>query len=239
MTVLNTKLDQLPSNIQIVNSNGFPTTAFVFYLLKMFQKSQSDNQNFSSLLAEINAVETGAGLSADGTYVPDLTSHYISTASSLFIADILIDMAIHNLQTEVNSIEDGAGLNMDGTYSPNTTSNYLSASTSLYNADMLLDSKLYSVVNRIISINTNYMALVGNYSIIADATSGTITVTLPLASTATSLIIGITKTDTTVNAVNIIRSGADLICGSTSQSLLYQNEVLNFISDGTNWQLAN
>ena len=102
-----------------------------------------------------------------------------------------------------------------------------------------LATQINAVTQRISSIVVNYTVPVGNYSILADATAGAITVTLPLSSTATTYIVGITKTDSSVNTVTIVRSGTDLICGATSQTLLYQNEVLNFISDGTNWQLAN
>jgi hypothetical protein len=287
MTLTIQKLDQLPSNIQVVDANGYPTTAFVFYLLKMFKKALVDNQNMSALLAEIDAIELGAGLQSGGTYSPDLTSHYLSTASSLFVADILLDMALNYLQIETNAIESGAGLNSDGTYSADAlshyistalslksadslidaqlfstqselntaesgaglntdgtytadaTTNYLTTATSLKDADKKLDTQIYATAQRMVSITTNYTALIGNYSLLADATAGAITVTLPLASTATTFIIGITKTDATANAVSIVPSGTDLICGSTSQSLLFQNEVYNFISDGTNWQLAN
>ena len=187
MAYIPTKTEMLPSNIAIVDDRGFPLPTLVFFLLKL----EASNKNISG-----------------------------------------------QTTNTVNAIT-GAGLNADGTYSPNLSSNYLKTATSLYNADMLLDSKLYSVVNRLVSITANYTALVGNYSIMANAASAMITVTLPLASTATTFIVGITKTDSSINAVNIVRSGTDLICGATSQSLLFQNEVLNFVSDGTNWQLAN
>lgn len=48
-----TSLDQLPSNVQIVESNGYPTQAFVFYLLKMFRKANLDNSNLESLQSQI------------------------------------------------------------------------------------------------------------------------------------------------------------------------------------------
>jgi hypothetical protein len=130
-------LDQLPSNIPIVDNRGFPTNAFVFYLLKLLNKLTQ-------------------GLS-----------------------------------------------------------------------------------QKIINTSLNYTVLVGNYSIVVDATSGNKVITMPLANTASSLIVGITKKDTSVNTVTIQSQGSDLICGSATHVLLFQNEVLNFISDGTSWQIAN
>jgi len=145
-----------------------------------------------------------------------------------------------SIEQLVTNIIESAGLNSsDGTYIVSTLAHYINVATDLFNADTILDQKIYELAQRIVTITTNYTALVGNYSIIADATSGAITITLPLANTATSFIIGITKKDISANSVTITRSGSDLICGSISQTLLYENEVLNFISDGTNWQLAN
>lgn len=237
--IIKTPLDQLPSNMAIVDERGYPNQAFVFYLLRMFKKAQNDVLNFEALQKEIDDTQAGAGLQADGTYSPDLTANYISTASSLFVADTLLDIALNYLQIEVNNVETGAGLNMDGTYTADALSHYISTALSLKNADSLIDAKLYDIIQRVVSITTDYTALVGNYSIIADATAGSIVVTLPLASTATAFTVGVTKKDTTVNTVTIQRSGTDLIAGETSHVLLYDKEVFNFISDGTNWQLAN
>lgn len=237
--IIHTPLDQLPSNLAIVDNRGFPTQAFVFYLLKMFKKAQNDVLNFESLQKEIDDTQTGAGLQTDGTYSSDLTANYIAAASSLFTADILLDLALHYLQIEVNNVEDGAGLNLDGTYTPDTLANYISTAISLKDADSKLDSKLYDIIQRVVTITANYTALVGNYSIFADATAGSITVTLPAASTATAFIIGVTKIDASANSVIITGTGTDTIAGEVSQSLLYDAEVLNFVSDGTNWQLAN
>jgi len=93
--------------------------------------------------------------------------------------------------------------------------------------------------NQVIAITSNYTVPSRNYSVFADATSGAITVTLPLAVKSKGHIIGTSKTDTTSNTVTIQRSGTDLIVGEVSHDLIVDGEVLNFISDGTNWQLAN
>ena len=47
--------------------------------------------DISNLQTVVNAIEAGAGLSSAGTYSPDLTADYISTASSLKNADSLLD----------------------------------------------------------------------------------------------------------------------------------------------------
>lgn len=235
MAYIPTKTEILPSNIAIVDERGFPLPQLVFFLLKL----EASNKNISTQTIITVTAVSGSGLNADGTYSADATTHYLISATSLKDADKKLDAQLFLTQSEVNTVEAGAGLNTDGTYSADTSSHYITTATSLHNADSLLDAQLYANINRLVSITANYTVLVGNYSIMANATAGAITVTLPLASTATALTVGITKTDTTANTVNIIRSGTDLICGATSQSLLFQNEVFNFVSDGTNWQLAN
>jgi len=188
MTLTIQKLDQLPSNIQVVDSNGFPTNAFVFYLLKMFKKALLDNQNMAALLAEIDAVELGAGLNPNGTYAPDVTAHYINSATSLFDADILIDIALHNVQIELNTTQSGAGLNTDGTYTADPLSHYISTATSLKNADSLMDAQLFSTQSELDTAESGAgLNSGGTYS--ADATTHYLT-------TATSLKDADKKLDT-------------------------------------------
>lgn len=46
------------------------------------------------MVIEIDAIETGAGLNADGTYTPDAGSNYITGATSLKNADSLLDAQV-------------------------------------------------------------------------------------------------------------------------------------------------
>ncbi len=123
-----------------------------------------------SLVTEINNIETGAGLSDDGTYTPSLNANYISGATSLKSADGILDFAIHdvdgklsalsgevssissstnNFEEELNRVEAGAGLTESGVYEPNLLANYISGATSLKSADELLDSAVKSVNDRL------------------------------------------------------------------------------------------
>lgn len=144
MAIIKTTLDPLPSNIQIVNDNGYPTPAFVFYLLKILKRSENDVLNLQALSKEIDNTQLGAGLSTDGSYKADLTAHYISSSTSLFVADTLLDMGLNYLQIEVNAIQTGAGLAANGSYIADSTTHYLSLATSLKNADNKLDVELFN-----------------------------------------------------------------------------------------------
>jgi len=48
----------------------------------------------NALQAELDVTQNGAGLTASGTYVADITSHYMQTAISLFNADQSLDNSI-------------------------------------------------------------------------------------------------------------------------------------------------
>lgn len=87
----------------------------------------------SALQNELDATQAGAGLSTAGAYVADEDATYISTATTLSGADLLLDAAvkavadqvaeiaggggssISSLQAEINSIEEALGFNEDGT----------------------------------------------------------------------------------------------------------------------------
>lgn len=108
------------------------------------------------LQGEIDQIESSAGLGTDGTYSAPVGSNYLSGATTLKSADVLLDTQIKAnadaissaqsdltaLQAEVNAAELGAGLNTDGTYTAPSGTTYLGAATSLKNADVILDNEI-------------------------------------------------------------------------------------------------
>jgi hypothetical protein len=75
----------------------------------------SDAANFgqldtvrSNLQTELDTTQVGAGLSETGTYVPNATANYITTASSLMDADNKLDVALK--LEETNRVADVTGL---------------------------------------------------------------------------------------------------------------------------------
>jgi hypothetical protein len=71
--------------------------------------------------------------------------------------------------------------------------------------------------------------------VLADATAGNITLTLPTAASASGLRIAVKKTDASINTVTIDGNGAETIDGAANRVLLTQYAVVTVMSDGTQW----
>lgn len=98
---------------------------------------------------------------------------------------------------------------------------------------------LLARVQKTLIVTSDVIVPTGNYSILVDATAGPVVVTYPLAEDSEAFIVGVTKTDDSANKVTLQRQGANLLAGEISHDLLFEEEVLNFVSDATNWELAN
>lgn len=141
--------------------------------------------------------------------------------------------------TTVANIIIGTGMAGDGAYPPRSGSNYLDGSISLYEDTTLLDAALLELVNK---VTADYSMLPTSQIVLADATSGVINVTLPppidCFNGGRSFKLAIHKIDASTNAVNILPNASELIVNEATQLLLYEGEILNFITDGTNWYLG-
>ena len=96
----------------------------------------------AAIQSELDATQTGAGLSADGSLASHSGTNYIDSATTLKGTDALLDAAIKAVSDEINTSQSGTGLNTDGTYTADGSSNYITGATSLKNADSLLDAQI-------------------------------------------------------------------------------------------------
>jgi hypothetical protein len=80
-----------------------------------------------------------------------------------------------------------------------------------------------------------------DFGILANASTGVLTVTLPPADTALGMTVFVKKVDSSSNAVTVTTSGTDEIEGKSSEALNKQYASLYLISDGSsNWyKVAN
>jgi len=100
------------------------------------------------------------------------------------------------------------------------------------------NSKLHvagSIALPIVTKTANYTATAGDHTILGDATSGAITITLPSAAGIAGRVYVVKKIDNSTNAVTVAASGSETIDGATSVSLSTQWGSVRVQSDGSNW----
>jgi hypothetical protein len=93
----------------------------------------------------------------------------------------------------------------------------------------------------VINTSVNVSLSVQSQTVLADSSAGGISITLPppaqCFSDNRSLKIAINKIDTSANKVTILPNGSEEVIGEVNQELVYDGEILNFITDGTDWFL--
>lgn len=109
---------------------------------------------FDDVADELNAIETGAGLNADGTYTAPTGTNYLESATSLKNADTLLDAQIKSLSDAIDEFDsdfieevqingtaltetnNAVNIEVDGTYS---SSNKIATQSTVTNAIGALD----------------------------------------------------------------------------------------------------
>ncbi|PQB06098.1 hypothetical protein BST83_02055 [Polaribacter filamentus] len=178
--------------------------------------------NTDALQTELDTTQTGAGLGLDGSYTPDSSTNYLTTATSLTNADVALDAQIKNnqtniatnsdniainagnntnLRTELNATQTGAGLAADGTYIADSSTNYITAVGSLTDADAALDTQ----------ININTTSITANATAIATNKSDTTALQTELDATQTAAGLGTDGTYSTNLSTNYIKTATSLV----------------------------
>lgn len=133
------------------------------------------------------------------------------------------------------------------TTSPTATANYgkvysKSSDGYLYYMDgtgaeynLITPSSATNTRTPIATKTSNYTIVATDGTILADATSGSITISLPPASAFNEYHFKIKKKDITANTVIIDGSGSETIEGSLTYTLMTQYEGITIQSDGTAW----
>jgi len=84
---------------------------------------------------------------------------------------------------------------------------------------------------------SSYTVLDTDCFLLANCTSGTISFTLPAASSVTGQVFYFKKSDSSANYMNIVAAGSDLIDGVGTQSTNTQYTAFSLISTGTGWAI--
>lgn len=88
------------------------------------------------------------------------------------------------------------------------------------------------------SITADYTVLATDAIILADATAGQITVTLPTAVGIEGRVYMIKKTDSSSYKVIIEGNGTETINGELNQELLFEGDAPQMASDDANWHFV-
>lgn len=158
--------------------------------------------------------------------------------------------------TEVKALKQNLSLNgavkiLSGTVTPTSSavdapagSLYLNTTTakvykktdagSSTNWQELITSNLQGVASK----TSAYTLTASDDLVLASASGAAFTLTLPAAASNTGKVYLIKKTDSTFNAVTVDGNASETIDGATTTTLNTQNESIEIVSDGTNWQLT-
>ena len=91
--------------------------------------------------------------------------------------------------------------------------------------------------NQLVTVTSNYTALLTDNIILADASSGDLTINLLQASLCAGKRIDVKKLDSTLNYVIIDAYTSELIDGALQQTTNQQYESFTLVCDGTSWYL--
>ncbi len=100
------------------------------------------------------------------------------------------------------------------------------------------DIKVTGLAIAVTSITEDYTVLATDAIILADATAGNITVTLPTAVGIAGRVYIIKKTDTTSNKVIIEGNGVETINLELNQGLAFEGDAPQLASDNANWHFV-
>ena len=168
----------------------------------------------------------------------DMTNKFLAIGK----ADVTLATEDATLQVYPNGTNDAAYFaQMPGSHTGDLIRIENSSGTALFKVDKDGDITATSITANV-SVTTPYTTITGdttvttsNEIVFANATSGTIDVTLYLAASNGGKTLTIKKTDSSANAVSILRAGSETIDGATSSILYHQNEAVTLISDNSNW----
>jgi hypothetical protein len=88
---------------------------------------------------------------------------------------------------------------------------------------------------RTVSINTTI--LLTDYTVLVDATSGNLIITLPTAVSASGYAFNIKKIDSSVNTVMLDGNGVEVIDGTLTKIISNQYSSITVQSNGTGWYI--
>ncbi len=177
--------------------------------------------------------------SSDGTLIKgDMANKFLAVGK----ADVTLSTEDATLQVYPLNTNDSAYFaKMPGSHTGDLIRIENSSGTALFKVDKDGDLTTNSItisespVVPYTAITGDTTVTTSNVVVFANATSGAIDVTMYTADSNGGRTLTVKKTDSSTNAVSILRAGSDTIDGATSVILYNQNESVTLISDNSNW----
>ncbi len=187
-------------------------------------------------------VQAPAGTTAANTAPIKLTSGPLMTAPEAGAIEFLTDR-LYFTQTSsttrkvIAAFDDASGATGD-VYYRDSSGHFVRLGVGSSNQVLSVASGLPAwrqVIFATSAKTADYTLTSGDTVVMANATSGNVIITLPVASTVSGYRFYVKRTDASANTVTIARSGSDTIDGATSQTLDAQYTSVTVVSDGSNW----
>jgi hypothetical protein len=96
-----------------------------------------------------------------------------------------------------------------------------------------------SLSTNVATKSANYTLTSTDHVVLANATSGALTLTLPTAVGITGRQYTVKKVDTTANGVTVATTSSQTIDGATTYNLTSRNQTASLVSDGANWAITS
>ena len=183
----------------------------------------------SDLSSEAELTPSGSG----GKWKIGTTGNYIGAiALETGSADDYIDVLIVNPYVKENATTD------EFTDFTDTPSAYTDDEGKLLAVNSSEDAVEFVYENERTAKTGDYTALLSDRYLELDGSSSTVTLTLPAAGSIEGKSFIVKATDLT-NAVDIATNASETIDGVNGFTFNIANEVIEIVSDGTNWQILN
>lgn len=109
---------------------------------------------------------------------------------------------------------------------------------SLFNTSLTGSATAYVTLrSNVNSVSSSYVITSTDAVVLADATGGAVTVTLPTAASITGKVYTVKRINSGSNNVTLATTGGQTIDGATTQVMTIQYTSLDVISDGSNWEI--
>lgn len=202
--------------------------------------------NVGAVSNTVNVI-AGTGLSGGGALTGNVTLSLTSNSITLGNATLTLggttstvgNLTVQNVTvSSVASTFPNSYLANSSATIGNTSVSLGGTATSLGNVT-LTNATTNGLTKALVTKTGNYTATIVDCTILGNAASGNITITLPTAASVAGRFYVIKKIDSTANVVTVATTSAQTIDGQASKALSIQYDGIQVQSDNANWVIIS